>query len=83
MNSLTQPQTGAAGTLVAIVATMNVESPLRMVPGTESLQCLRIHLGLQKLSLQIYLSSNQHTQFGSGCDHKHTRWSWHFIWNHS
>jgi len=51
MNSLTQPQTGAAGTLVAIVATMNVESPLRMVPGTESLQCLRIHLGLQKLSL--------------------------------
>lgn len=27
MNSLTQPQTGAAGTLVAIVATMNVESP--------------------------------------------------------
>ena len=27
MNSLTQPQTGAAGTLVAIVGTMNVECP--------------------------------------------------------
>jgi len=79
MNSPTQPQTGAAGTLVAIVATMNVESPklvLALLPycaRSRLLQCLRIHLGLQKLSLQIYLSSNHYTQFGSGCDHKHTR----------
>jgi len=89
MNSPTQPQTGAAGTLVAIVATMNVESPklvLALLPycaRSRLLQCLRIHLGLQKLSLQIYLSSNHYTQFGSGCDHKHTRRSWHFIWNYS